>query len=90
MPGPAACVVFGLSIVLPNATARAMQPFAARAGSASAAIGSIQISLGAAAGYVTALYYNETALPLGIVLTTCAAFAVIFFRRDCHHEIRQT
>lgn len=88
--GPAACVVFGLAIVLPNATARAMQPFAARAGSASAAIGSIQISLGVAASFVTGLYYDETAAPLGIGLTVCAAIALVFFQRARHHETRQT
>lgn len=86
--GPAACVVFGLAIVLPNATARAMQPFAARAGTASAAIGSIQISLGVAVGYVTGIFYDQTALPLSIGLSLCAGLAAVCFQLARHSEAK--
>ena len=76
---PAAAVVSGLAIVLPNTTARAMQPFGHQAGTASAAIGSVQITLGVAAGYVTGLCFDGTARPLGIALSLCSLMAGVAF-----------
>lgn len=72
---PTVILVFGLAIVLPNSTARAMQPFGHQAGTASAAIGSVHIALGVVAGYVTGLCFDGTALPLGIALSLCALLA---------------
>lgn len=55
-----------LGIIFPNATAIAMQPFAADAGSASALMGVLQYLLGAVAGGLVGALHTGTALPMAI------------------------
>lgn len=55
-----------LGLIFPNATAMAMQPFAAEAGSASALLGIFQFILGAAGGMLVGIFHNGTALPMAI------------------------
>jgi len=55
-----------LGVIFPNATAMAMQPFAAEAGSASALLGIFQFILGAAGGAMVGIFQNGTALPMAI------------------------
>ncbi len=66
-----------LALIFPNATAMAMQPFAADAGSASALLGIFQFLLGAGSGALTGVFYDGTALPVtlqiaGYGLAACA------------------
>lgn len=64
------CVLFlcltTLGVILPNATAMTMQPFAAEAGTASALLGVIQFVLGATGGALVGIFHNGTALPMAI------------------------
>lgn len=62
-------------LVGPNATAGAMEPYARRAGSASAMLGAIQFGFGAAAGSLIGLFFNGTALPMAAMIALCGAGA---------------
>jgi DHA1 family bicyclomycin/chloramphenicol resistance-like MFS transporter len=55
-----------LGVIFPNATAMAMQPFAAEAGRASALLGIFQFILGATGGALVGIFHNGTALPMAI------------------------
>jgi DHA1 family bicyclomycin/chloramphenicol resistance-like MFS transporter len=55
-----------LGLIFPNATAMAMQPFAAEAGRASALLGIFQFILGATGGALVGVFHNGTALPMAI------------------------
>jgi DHA1 family bicyclomycin/chloramphenicol resistance-like MFS transporter len=55
-----------LGVIFPNATAMAMQPFAAEAGSASALLGIFQFILGATGGALVGVFHNGTAIPMAI------------------------
>lgn len=55
-----------LGVIFPNATAMAMQPFAAEAGIASALLGILQFLLGAAGGALVGVFHDGTALPMAI------------------------
>jgi DHA1 family bicyclomycin/chloramphenicol resistance-like MFS transporter len=63
-----------LGLVFPNATAAAMQPFAAEAGSASALLGIFQFILGAVAGALAGVFQGGSALPMAIQIA-CYALA---------------
>ncbi|MDR1304879.1 MAG: multidrug effflux MFS transporter [Verrucomicrobiales bacterium] len=62
-----------LGVIFPNATALAMQPFAAAAGSASAMLGISQFILGAAGGALVGLWHGDTPLPLALQIAVYAA-----------------
>jgi DHA1 family bicyclomycin/chloramphenicol resistance-like MFS transporter len=55
-----------LGVIFPNATAIAMQPFAAEAGGASALLGIVQFVLGASGGALVGVFHDGTALPMAI------------------------
>ena len=55
-----------LGVIFPNATAMAMQPFAAEAGGASALLGIFQFILGATGGALVGVLHNGTAVPMAI------------------------
>lgn len=73
--------IAGTGLVMPNATAAAMAPFATRAGSAAALLGTTQFMLGAAAGSLVGLLHNGTALPMVSTVALCSstAFLVLMF-----------
>jgi DHA1 family bicyclomycin/chloramphenicol resistance-like MFS transporter len=60
-----------LGLILPNASAMTMQPFAAEAGAASALLGIVQYALGSAGGAVVGLFHTGTALPMTIEIVCC-------------------
>ncbi len=68
-------------LVGPNATALAMGPHAASAGSAAALLGATQFLFGASAGALVGLLDNGTALPMTGVVALCglSAFFVLQF-----------
>ena len=55
----------------PNSAAMAMAPFSSNAGSASALMGSLQMAIGALASALVGVFFNGTALPLIIIMTSC-------------------
>ena len=76
--------MFGL--VMPNATAAAMEQFGERAGSASSVLGVLQSSCGALAATAVSALADGTARPLASVTLACGAAAVVLLfawpRRD--------
>jgi DHA1 family bicyclomycin/chloramphenicol resistance-like MFS transporter len=75
---PLFCFIACYGFVMPNATALAMAPHGAIAGSASALLGTLQFVLGATAGALVGALGNGTAVPFAAVIACCAlgAFAV--------------
>lgn len=61
--------------VMPNATALAMGPHGAVAGSASALLGTLQFVLGTTAGAAVSVFGNGTAVPLAAVVAGCGVGA---------------
>ncbi|QQX88479.1 Bcr/CflA family multidrug efflux MFS transporter [Cupriavidus necator] len=66
-----------LGCVSPNASALSLAHQGHRAGTASALMGTLQFSLGTLGGAAVSLWRDGTALPLGVVMATCGAGAVL-------------
>jgi MFS transporter, DHA1 family, multidrug resistance protein len=68
-------LAFGL--IMPNAMERAMQPLPQIAGAAGAAMGCIQMAMGAAAsGLVATLYDGHSALSMTALMALCSLLAL--------------
>jgi MFS transporter, DHA1 family, multidrug resistance protein len=65
--------------LFPNATALSMAPFSSNAGSASALMGFIQMSIGAFMSAMVSFLQNETALPMIGIMSFCSLFASVLF-----------
>lgn len=79
-----------LGLIFPNATAMAMQPFAAEAGRASALLGIFQFILGATGGALVGIFHNGTALPMAIQIAcyglTARAILLLTPKRTANKE----
>lgn len=66
--------------IFPNASALSLAPFGHSAGSASALLGAIQMSIGAGASAMVSILHNHTPLPMTGVMATCTltALAVLY------------
>ncbi|UCH72954.1 MAG: multidrug effflux MFS transporter [Rhodospirillales bacterium] len=71
--GPMMLFVFGFGLVMPSSTALALHPFPRIAGSASAMMGFLQISVGAAGSLALSVVYNGSAFSLGLTMIGMAA-----------------
>ncbi len=65
--------------VFPNASALSMASFGHNAGSASALMGAIQMSIGAGTSALVSVFQNHTALPMTVVMACCAVAALTVF-----------
>jgi len=65
-----------LGCIIPNAAACAMNGQGARAGSASALMGSLQFSVAAAAAALDGVLHDGSAVPMALVLSVCGALVV--------------
>jgi DHA1 family bicyclomycin/chloramphenicol resistance-like MFS transporter len=72
-------VVASLGFVLPNATALALQDHPRIAGSASALLGVLQFSIGAAAAPLVGAFGARTALPMSVVIASLGCSALLAF-----------
>ncbi len=83
-------LAFGL--IMPNAIERAMEPFPDIAGAAGAAMGSIQMAMGAAAsGLVATLYDGHSALSMTASMALCSLMALaayVFVARPAECAVR--
>jgi MFS transporter, DHA1 family, multidrug resistance protein len=82
---PLFCVVASQGMIFPNSTALAMQSHPEAAGTASALVGSIQFVLGAVVAPLVGLGGAQTALPMGVVMATCACAAVLVAALTLRH-----
>ena len=69
--------IASLGFILPLATALAMAPHGRNAGSASALIGVLQFTLGAAAGISVGILHDGSARPMTLVIAMCGCGAVL-------------
>lgn len=65
--------------IFPNASALSMAPFGHNAGSASALMGFLQMSVGALMSALVSLLQNGTALPMTGIMAFCATAAALLF-----------
>ncbi|HEY0433294.1 MAG TPA: Bcr/CflA family drug resistance efflux transporter, partial [Chitinophagaceae bacterium] len=65
--------------IFPNASALSLAHFGHNAGSASALLGAVQMSIGAGASALVSLLQNQTAVPMAVVMATCASAALLVF-----------
>lgn len=65
--------------IFPNASALSMAPFSQNAGSASALMGFIQMSIGAVMSAMVSLLQNDTSLPMTGIMAACSISASILF-----------
>ncbi|MEO5683601.1 MAG: multidrug effflux MFS transporter [Chitinophagaceae bacterium] len=61
----------------PNSSALSLAPFSRNAGSASALLGGIQMSIGAFTSAIVSILHNHTALPMTGVMACCALFSFL-------------
>ena len=76
--------ISSLGCILPNASACAMNGQGARAGSASAMLGSLQFSVAAGAAALVGVLHDGSAMPMAMVISLCAVLVVsvaMFTRR---------
>jgi MFS transporter, DHA1 family, multidrug resistance protein len=77
-----------VGLILPNATAAVMAPFPEQAGVASALLGMLQFSVGAATGALVGLFHDGTPRPMAFTMAGCAAISLIITivseRRTAH------
>src|SRR6187431_1049433 len=65
--------------IFPNASALSLASFGHNAGSASALMGAIQMSIGAGTATLVSVLQNHTALPMTAVMACCALAALTVF-----------
>jgi DHA1 family bicyclomycin/chloramphenicol resistance-like MFS transporter len=83
---PLFMLLFGLGFVSPNAMALAMQNHASSAGAASALLGSCQFAFAAVVAPVVGLAGDHDAIPMGLLMVTLAAGALVIRLAVPHHE----
>ncbi len=76
-----------LGFLSPNTTAIAMEPFTRNAGTASALMGSMQMTAGALGSALVSSYHDGTVMPMGAVLLGSAWVSVVLQLR---HRRRET
>jgi DHA1 family bicyclomycin/chloramphenicol resistance-like MFS transporter len=62
------CYLACVGFISPNTTALAIEPFAAQAGTASALLGTMQMTAGAFASALVSYFHDGTALPMAVLL----------------------
>lgn len=75
------CTFFYLGsqgFVFPNTSALALNPFTKLAGSASAMLGTIQLSIGALASAYVSFFHNNTAIPMVVIMALCSLLSFLF------------
>jgi DHA1 family bicyclomycin/chloramphenicol resistance-like MFS transporter len=77
-----------LGLILPNATAAALVPFARQAGTASALLGMLQYAMGAGAGAVVGVLHNGTALPMAGTVACCGIFGCLVIAVSERRRVR--
>jgi DHA1 family bicyclomycin/chloramphenicol resistance-like MFS transporter len=86
---PIVGVFFSCGFVLPTATAVALEPFPQIAGTASSAVGFLQMSGGAIIGFVAGYLHNGTTVPLfTVILLSWICAAVVYIRTRARGTIR--
>jgi DHA1 family bicyclomycin/chloramphenicol resistance-like MFS transporter len=75
-------IIFCFGLIAPNGTGRALEPFSKNAGSASALLGCMQMGAGAGTSALVSHFHNGTALPMAVVMTSCAIVSLVMSVSD--------
>ena len=75
-------LIFCFGLIAPNGTGRALEPFSRNAGSASALLGFMQMAAGACTSALVSRFHNGTALPMAVVMTSCALISLVMSISD--------
>jgi DHA1 family bicyclomycin/chloramphenicol resistance-like MFS transporter len=75
--GPVVGVYIAAGMILPNSSALAIAPHARIAGSASALLGFLQMSVASLAGWVVGYLHNGTTLAMAGVMAACTLLAAL-------------
>lgn len=75
------CFLACQGFVFPNTSALALNPFSKSAGSASALLGTIQLSIGAFASVLVSITHNRTNIPMVSIMAACAivSYLILLF-----------
>lgn len=86
------CFLACQGFVFPNTSALALNPFTKSAGSASALLGSIQLSIGAIASVLVSFFHNKTNIPMVSIMAACAIFSylILLFFPKIKKETKNT
>ena len=76
---PMACYMIGTGIVMPNAQAGALGPFAQMAGAASSLMGFLQMAIAAAVGVTFGQIHDGTPLPMALLVAAAACCSLASF-----------
>ncbi|HTZ78279.1 MAG TPA: Bcr/CflA family multidrug efflux MFS transporter [Stellaceae bacterium] len=76
---PMLLYVMALGLILPNATAAAMEPLPHMAGMAASFMGAIQMGAGSLSGYAVAALYDNTPRPMAGLLAAMGVCAVLSY-----------
>jgi DHA1 family bicyclomycin/chloramphenicol resistance-like MFS transporter len=90
-PAFLACIFLCLAtvgLILPNASAAAMAPFPHQAGVASALLGTLQFTVGAATGAIVGLFHDGTGLPMALTMAGCGALSLAIIVASEHQKAR--
>jgi DHA1 family bicyclomycin/chloramphenicol resistance-like MFS transporter len=71
------CFLACQGFVFPNTSALALNPFSKSAGSASALLGTIQLSIGAIASVLVSIAHNRTNIPMVSIMAACAIISYL-------------
>ncbi|MFD1096568.1 multidrug effflux MFS transporter [Salegentibacter chungangensis] len=82
-------ILFLLGFQNPNTTALSLEPFATKAGRASALIGSLKMILGALASFAISLFHTSSVLPLAVILLMCLSVSFGLLMRFSVKEKRK-
>jgi DHA1 family bicyclomycin/chloramphenicol resistance-like MFS transporter len=77
--GPMVCYMIGTGIVMPNAQAGALGPFAHMAGAASALMGFLQMTIAALTGIAFGQLHDGTPLPMSALVAVCGLCCLASF-----------
>lgn len=81
LPGiavPLFVFIASMGFVLPNAAALAMAPHGDNAGAASALLGTLQFSCGAAAALAVGAFQDTSAVPMAAIMAVCGVLVFVF------------
>jgi MFS transporter, DHA1 family, multidrug resistance protein len=76
---PIIVYVFGISLIMPNAMAAAMEPHPTMAGIVSSLIGCLQMAGAALAGWIASSFYDHTALPMAVSVLSLGGSAFLVY-----------
>jgi MFS transporter, DHA1 family, multidrug resistance protein len=87
--GPVMAFFASCALVLPNATAGAIAPFPRMAGSASALLGFLQMSGGAASGWLVGRLYDGTARPIATIMAAMGLLSLALYLKVARPAARR-